>query len=141
MTLEINRADMKLLTECGYSGIMRNIAADVAPIFEALETWMPDQAAGPIGIAMQSMVAGDFEVASERLTALIASDANGKAEARAILAMCKALQKDMPEAERLAGELKGQGGSAEVFATVLTSGSEASETRDDDQRPVTTAAE
>ena len=119
--MELNRADMKLLTECGYSGLLRNIDVDVRPIFEALATWMPDQSAGPIGLALMAMVAGDFAGADEILTDLARSDRSGRDEAKAILAMCKALQKDEQAAEALAADLQGQGGSAEAFATLLVS--------------------
>lgn len=117
--MEINRADMKLLTECGYSGILRNIDADLTPIFEALDIWMPDQSAGPIGLALQAMVDGDFRKADDILSALLSTRRKGRNEARAILAMCKALQKDTGSAEQLASDLRGTGGSAEAFATLM----------------------
>ena len=82
--MEINRADMKLLTEAGYSGILRNISTDLTPIFEALETWMPDHAAGTIGLALQALVRGEFAHADEMLSAVVSSRKEGRAEARAI---------------------------------------------------------
>lgn len=136
---EVNRADMRLLTECGFSGVLRNVDVDLAPIFEALETWMPDQGAGPIGRSLQDMVAGRFDDASERLEAVIASSRTGGNEARAILALVRAVRKDTAGAEEMAAELEGQGGSAEAFASLLTGG-EARGTRGDDQRPVKRAA-
>ncbi len=120
--MELNRADMKLLTEAGYSGILRNIDTDVAPIFEALETWLPEHGAGLIGQALQSLVAGDFARADATLQSVIDSKPQGKSEARSILALCKALQNDHVAAERLAQELKGEGSSAEEFARLLTEG-------------------
>lgn len=131
--MQINRADMKLLVECGYSGVLRNIDTDLAPIFEALETWMPDQGAGTIGRSLQAMVAGDIDGAITLLQGLIESDRNGRDEARAILAMCHALRKDMNAAEDLARDLEGTGGSAEGFAALLVSGAKASQ---GDQGPV-----
>jgi thioredoxin-like negative regulator of GroEL len=137
--MEINRADMKLLTEAGYSGILRNINVDLTPIFEALDAWMPDQSAGPIGLALQAMVAGDYAEADRLLTGIIKSKRQGRNEARAILAMCKALQKDTHAAEQLASDLEGQGGSAEAFVSLLV-GKEAHEMQAPDQMPVKMAA-
>lgn len=137
--MELNRADMKLLTECGYSGLLRNIDVTLTPIFEALETWMPDQSAGPIGLALEDMVAGDYRGADERLTAVIASNLIGRKEAQAMLAMCKQLQKDTDSAEKLASDLEGQGGSAEAFASLLT-GKEVEQTQAPDQGAAKTAA-
>ncbi len=122
--MELNRADMKLLTEAGYSAILRNIDTDVTPIFEALVTWMPEQAAGTIGLALQALVAGDFARADAMLVDVIAGKLEGGAEARAILALCRALQNDHASAGELARELEGQGGSAEAFATLLVRGVE-----------------
>lgn len=117
--MNLNRGDMKLLTECGYSGVLRNLDVDLAPIFRALDEWMPDQGAGPIGLAIQDMVAGRLDAAAERLTASIESGRKGVAEARAMLALVRALQKDHAGAEALAAQLDGQGGAAESFATLL----------------------
>lgn len=120
--LTIDRADMKLLTECGYSAILRNVAADPVPIFDALVTWMPEQGAGSIGHAMHEMVQGRFVEADDILSTLIASDRTGRDEARAILALVRTLRDDAGSAEALAGELEGQGGSAEFFTKLLVSG-------------------
>jgi len=137
--MQLNRADMKLLTEAGYSGLLRNIDVNVTPIFEALETWMPDQSAGPIGLALEDMVAGDYRGADERLSIIISSDRIGRDEARAMLAMCKQLQKDTIAAETLASDLEGQGGSAESFTSLLT-GKEVQETQPPDQGAAKLAA-
>ena len=55
-----------------------------------------------IGLALIEMVAGDFPEADRILTEVIASDLEGKAEAQAVLAMCKVLEKQQAEARRLA---------------------------------------
>lgn len=120
--LTIDRADMKLLTECGYSAILRNITTDPSPIFDALVAWMPEQGAGPIGHAMRQMVQGNFAEADDILSALISSDSTGRNEARAILALVRTLRDDTTSAQALAGELEGQGGSAEFFTKLLISG-------------------
>lgn len=138
--MELNRGDMKLLTECGYSGVLRNIDVDLAPIFRALDEWMPEQGAGPIGLAMQDMVAGRLDAAAERLTASIESGRSGVAEARAILALVRALQKDHVAAEALAAQLDGQGGAAENFASLLVSGEMPGTRGAAQQRPAKTAA-
>lgn len=137
--MQINRGDMKLLTECGYSGVLRNIDTDLTPIFDALETWLPDQGAGPIGHALQAMVDGRFDEAEDRLAALIKSERSGRDEGRAILAMVHALKKDMPAAEQVASELEGQGGPAEGFATLLVDGGKA-QVSQEDQGPVKATA-
>lgn len=127
---KIDRADMKLLTECGYSAILRNTDVEPQPIFDALTEWMPEQGAGPIGTAMRQMVQGNFAEADDTLSALIASEKTGRNEARAILAMVRKLRKDDLSAEKLARDLEGQGGPAEGFARLLTSG-EAQSSRGD----------
>jgi len=131
---------MKLLTECGYSGLLRGIDTDVTPIFEALDTWMPEYTAGSIGLALQAMVAGEYSRADEILSGLLEGGRTGKDEARAILAMCRALQNDMTSAAQIASDLKGQGGSAEAFATLLASG-EDNETQNFDQGSVKMATD
>ncbi|TWI35145.1 hypothetical protein [Paracoccus sulfuroxidans] len=120
--MQIDRADMKLLTEAGYSSVMRGISTDVSPIFHMLNEWMPQYAAGEIGLALQAMVAGEFARADEMLTAILATDREGRNEARAILAMCKALENQHDEARRLQEELVGTGGHAEAFADLLVNG-------------------
>lgn len=92
MALDINRSDMKLLTEVGYSGVLRNVDTDLSCIFEALDVWMPDQAAGPIGVSLQRMVSGDFTSAEKILLDVAGSDRKGREEAGAILEMCRTLQ-------------------------------------------------
>jgi thioredoxin-like negative regulator of GroEL len=126
---------MKLLTECAYSGLLRDLDVDVTPIFEALDVWMPDQAAGPIGLALQAMVAGAYREADDILSAVARSRRDGRREAQAMLAMCKLLQKDAGMAEALADDLRGQGGSAEAFAQLMVSrGTEDPEGTDLDPR-------
>lgn len=117
--MQIDRADMKLLIEAGYSGVMRGIPTDMAPIFAAINEWMPDYAAGEIGLALLDMVAGRFAAADERLTAILASDREGRDEARAILAMCKMLENQQDEARELQQQLAGTGGAPEAFADLL----------------------
>lgn len=134
--MQINRGDMKLLTECGFSGVLRNIDTDFAPIFEALEAWMPEQGAGGIGQAMQAMSDGRFDDAEDLLSRLIREKRAAKNEARAMLAMVNVLRKDMPAAEKLAEELDGQGGPAENFAKLLVDNSRAKEISQEDQGPV-----
>lgn len=120
--MDIDRADMKLLIEAGYSGVLRNIDTDVTPIFDAIDSWLPDNGAGSIGHALQALVAGDYARADDLLQAVIDDRPQGKPEARSILALCKALQNDDVGAERLARELQGEGGAAEEFARLLTEG-------------------
>ncbi len=122
MALHLDRADMKLLTEAGYSGLMRGLDTDLTPIFEALDTWMPQYAAGPIGLAMHAMIAGRFDDAEDALKAILQSDREGRDEARAILAMCLVLKDEHLEAEKLADDLEGTGGHAEAFTHVLVHG-------------------
>lgn len=122
MSFEIDRADMKLLVECGYSSVMRGIDADPATIFHAIDTWMPEYAAGPIGMALITIAAGEFAEADRMLTEIMASDREGRNEANALLAMCKVLQDEKAEAERIAQDLEGSGGHAEEFTSVLVYG-------------------
>ncbi|RMC34935.1 hypothetical protein [Paracoccus alkanivorans] len=120
--MQLDRADMKLLIEAGYSGVMRGISTDLGAIFQAINEWMPQYAAGEIGIALQEMTTGNFAAADERLTAILASDREGRDEARAILAMCKALENEHDEARRLQEDLSGTGGAAEAFTDLLVNG-------------------
>lgn len=117
--MKIDYADMKLLIEAGYSGVLRNVDTDVTPIFEALDIWLPDNGAGAVGLAMQKMVAGDYFGAEALLDNIIANKPEGKSEAKAIKAMCKALQSDMVAAEKLHSELEGEGSSAEALAELV----------------------
>ena len=117
--MKIDYADMKLLIETGYSGVLRNVETDVTPIFEALDIWLPDNGAGAVGLAMQKMVAGDYFGAETLLDNIIASKPEGKSEAKAIKAMCKALQSDMVAAEKLHRELEGEGSSAAALAELI----------------------
>lgn len=117
--MKIDYADMKLLIETGYSGVLRNVETDVTPIFEALDIWLPDNGAGAVGLAMQKMVAGDYFGAETLLDNIIANKPEGKSEAKAIKAMCKALQSDMVAAEKLHRELEGEGSSAEALAELI----------------------
>lgn len=139
--MKIDRADMKLLIETGYSCVLRNIDVDVTAIFEAIDTWMPDYAAGRIGIALQAMVAGRFEEADANLQELIRTKKNGKSEARAMLALCKALKDEWEQAEKLAQELEGDGSSAETFARLLVHGPTPEELMENDATLARTAAE
>lgn len=120
--MQIDRADMKLLIEAGYSGVMRGIDTDLSPIFDAIAQWMPEYAAGPIGQALLLMTSGDYDQADALLTRILGSAMEGRDEARAILAMCKALRNEHEEARRLADELHGTGGHAEAFADLLING-------------------
>lgn len=122
MDLEIDRGDMKLLTEAGFSSVMRGLDVDAAAIFHALNEWMPQYAAGSIGLALQQMVAGDFAGADAALTEVIASGREGRPQAVAILALCKKLQNEEDEARKLADELKGTGGYAEDFTDGMVNG-------------------
>lgn len=120
--MQIDRADMKLLIEAGYSGLMRGIDTDLSPIFDAIAEWMPTYAAGPIGQALLLLTRGEFAEADRLLTGILGSALEGRDEARAILAMCKALENEHEEARRLAEELQGTGGHAEAFADILVNG-------------------
>ncbi|MFI0477023.1 hypothetical protein ACFXP8_11990 [Paracoccus sp. p2-l61] len=119
--MQLDRADMKLLIEAGYSGVMRGIDTDLTPIFQAIADWMPQYAAGQIGLALQTMVSGDFAGADRMLSAIIASDLEGRAEAQAILAMCKTLQHHHEDARKLAQGLEGGDSHAAAFAEALVS--------------------
>lgn len=122
--MQIDRADMKLLIEAGYSGVMRGIDTDMRPVFEAITEWMPQYGAGRIGLALMEMVAGHFAEADRILTEVINSGQEGKAEAQAVLAMCKVLSDQHAEARRLAEDLKGNGGHAEAFTDLLVNGAD-----------------
>lgn len=124
MSLHLDRGDMKLLTEAGYSGLMRGIETKLTPIFHALDVWMPQYAAGPIGFALEAMIEGRFNEADDKLAEIRKSDREGRNEATAILAMCKILQKDRFEAEKLAKDLEGNNSNAGKFAQALVHGVE-----------------
>lgn len=124
--MQIDRADMKLLIEAGYSGVMHGIDTDLSPIFDAIADWMPQYAAGPIGQALLLMMRGDFDEADALLTRILGSELEGRNEAMAILAMCKALRNEHEEARRLSEQLQGTGGNAEAFADLLVHGDSSS---------------
>ncbi len=117
--MKIDYADMKLLIEAGYSGVLRNIETDVTPIFEALDIWLPDNGAGAVGLALQAMIAGEYDSAESILDKIVATKSEGISEAKAIKAMCRALQADMRAAEEIHAELEGEGSSAEALAELI----------------------
>ncbi|AGT08884.1 hypothetical protein [Paracoccus aminophilus] len=88
----IDRTEMKLLIEAGYSGVLRGIDADLTPIFAAVSLWMPDYAAGEIGLALQELRGGDLGAAEARLLAVLGSGRDGCNEAQAILGVCQSLK-------------------------------------------------
>lgn len=139
--MDINRADMKLLIETGYSSVLRNLDVDATPIFDAIDTWMPDYAAGRIGTALQHMIAGRFDEADRLLNALVATKTHGRGEARAMLALCKALKNEWEQAGHLAEELEGEGSSAETFTRLLVHGPTPEELKEGEAAMARTAAE
>lgn len=122
MSFEIDRADMKLLTEAGYSGLMRGIDSPHTQIFDSLNIWMPQYAAGSVGLALHAMINGEYTKAEEQLNNVLGSDLEGKDEAKAVLAMCKILQQEQAEAEKIAAELEETDGYAKEFTQVMVHG-------------------
>ena len=120
--MKIDRADMKLLTEAGFSSTVRALDVDVTPIFQALNEWMPQYAAGDVGIAMWDMLTGQLASAETRLREVLASGREGRDEARSVLAMVKSMQNEDAEAQRLRQELAGQGGAPELLTELVVNG-------------------
>lgn len=129
--MQINRGDMKLLTECGFSGVLRDMGTDLTPIFDALETWMPEHGAGAIGLALQMMAQGKYDDAEAQLREVIRKRRGARDEARAMLAMLRTLKNDMAAVEDLASELEGKGGAAENFARLLIDSNRAQVSQED----------
>ena len=132
--MKIDYADMKLMIEAGYSGVLRNIDTDVTPIFEALDIWLPDNGAGAVGLALQEMIAGEYSDAEKRLDDIIANKSEGVSEAKAIKAMCAALQQDMVAAEKLHKELEGEGSSAEALVELIVDENAHEKYEDDEEQ-------
>lgn len=81
----IPREDLKLLAEIGVLALARERGEAARPIFELLELEQPDNAAGPIGIAMIEAAQGRDREAFARLRRAIAEKRRCVTEAKAVL--------------------------------------------------------
>lgn len=115
------RTDMQLLTELGYSAVLRGWFVDAEVIFSALEKLAPDNAAAPIGFGLLALVRGQFKDAIEILeTQAVSAKVSGD-EAKAILLLAYRLARRNADADRLQNEIERGGsqaarGIAQLFA-------------------------
>lgn len=116
------RADMQLLTELGYSAILRGWFADAEVIFSALQKLAPDNAAAPIGFGLLALVRGKFTEAIDILENQAVTAKVSGAEAKAILLLAYRLARRNADADRLQNEIERGGsqaarGIAQLFAS------------------------
>lgn len=115
------RADMQLLTELGYSAILRGWFDDAEAIFSAMEKLAPDNAAAPIGFGLLALVRGKFNDAIEILEKKAVTAKVSGTEAKAILLLAYRLARRNADADRLQNEIERGGsqaarGIAQLFA-------------------------
>lgn len=115
------RADMQLLTELGYSAVLRGWFSDAEVIFTAMQKLAPDNAAAPIGFGLLALVRGKFDEAIDILENVAVPSKVSGGEAKAILLLAYRLARRNADADRLQNEIE-QGGSqaargiAQLFA-------------------------
>lgn len=104
-THRISREDLRMLTEVGVIALAREKGAAARPIFDLLDAEQPDNAAGPIGIAMIEIAQGRDREAFARLRRAIAERQRCVAEAKAVLCVFLAKFGRASEAKPLRREL------------------------------------
>ncbi|MEL6477481.1 MAG: hypothetical protein AAFR17_09145 [Pseudomonadota bacterium] len=119
--------DLKLLTEIGFSVTLRGLGGNMDPIFAAIEQEKPENAAGPIGRALQALVKRDFETAIDILRTKGVNAAVAAKEAQSILALALKLSGREAESRKLAAEIAGTDTNAARFAARLARKDEAEE--------------
>jgi thioredoxin-like negative regulator of GroEL len=77
--------DLKCLTEIGVLALARERGDAARPIFELLDVEQPDNAAGPIGLAMIEVAQGNDRAAFARLRRAIIERNRCISEAKAVL--------------------------------------------------------
>ena len=132
--------DLKLLTEIGFSGMLRRADVDVAPIFEALRWCCPDNAAGAIGLSLLALMRGDPSTAIGLLESEGISKKQSRDEAKAMLVLARKLIGQVDQAQELAGDLTGHPGPAQRFAALVVS-EDGTEQAQDESRSAQAAAE
>ena len=101
----IDPADLKLLCEIGVLAMAIERGPEALPIFELLEREQPDNAAGPIGIAMIEVARGRQREAFARLRQAISRCERCTREAKAVLCVLLTGLGRAPEARSLRKEL------------------------------------
>lgn len=111
--------DLKLLTEIGFSVTLRGLDSNVDPIFDVVEKEKPENAAGPIGRALQALVRRDLDTAIDILKTKGVTAAVAAKEAQSILALALKLAGRDHESRRVAAEIAGEDSNAAKFAAKL----------------------
>ena len=111
--------ELQLLTQIGYSAVIRGLVDESRPIFTALEICAPGNAAAAIGIALGSLIRGDLDRAIDKLKRDGINKAHSGDEAKAILMIALKLAGRHEEAAILKRDMAGVGGPARQLATML----------------------
>jgi hypothetical protein len=127
--------DLKLLTEIGFSVTLRGLDANVDQIFDVVEREKPENAAGPIGRALQALVRRDLDTAIDILKTKGVTAAVAAKEAKSILALALKLAGRDAESHRVASEIAGDDSNAARFATKLAKASAGAEEDIHDHAP------
>ena len=122
--------DLKLLTEIGFSVTLRGLEGNMDPIFAAVEQEKPENAAGPIGRALQALVKRDLDTAIDILKTKGITAAVAAKEAQSILALTLKLAGREAESRKVAAEIAGTDTNAARFAAkIAKAGEEEEKTR------------
>ena len=127
--------DLKLLTEIGFSAILRRADTDVVPIFDALRLSCPDNAAGAIGLSLLALTRGDPQTAIGLLEAEGVTKKQSRDEAKAVLVLARKLVGQVDQARELAGDLTSHAGPAQRFAALVVSEDGTPRTQDEAPAP------
>lgn len=103
--VRISAQDLRLLTEIGVIALARERGEAARPIFDLLDAEQPDNAAGPIGIAMIEITQGNDRSGFARLRRAIAERDRCVSEAKAVLCIFLAGFGRASEAKALRREL------------------------------------
>lgn len=119
-TSPLSDADLQLLTQIGFSAVIRGMDDEATIIFKALDAWAPSSAAAAIGFALSALLKGNFD----RAISVLKSDGINKdssgAEAKAVLLIALQLSGRLDEAESLKKDLARFAGPAQQFAALFS---------------------
>ncbi|MEZ5824752.1 MAG: hypothetical protein R3C97_08445 [Geminicoccaceae bacterium] len=111
--------ELQLLTQIGYSAVVRGLVDESRPIFDALAVCAPGNAASAIGIALGALIRGDLDRAIDTLRRDGIDKPRSGNEAKAILMIALQLAGRQEEAELLKRDMAGVSGPARQLATLL----------------------
>ncbi|MCB9942288.1 MAG: hypothetical protein H6851_01515 [Geminicoccaceae bacterium] len=111
--------ELQLLTQIGYSAVIRGLIEESRPIFEALKICAPNNAAAAIGLALGALIQGDLDQAIAILKRDGISKPKSGNEAKAVLMIALQLAGRQNEADILKRDMAQVGGPASQLANML----------------------